>query len=599
MEIYNKNLEYIRKSNYSLYEKILKSNASSIIEKVKDSLNLLVQNKYCKCFLHSIYDINRENREIFKNVNLESSLLIHFGIGFFHVMDYLKENFKKLNEIIIIEPNIAILKEIFEYIDLELIEKQYFKINILSSDIDEDESKLLSYKIQYYIKKGIDFSFNISYRTLYIEEYERIYRNIVETIKAIKVQYSTVNYFRDKWIDNVFSNLQHESIPVESFFNKFKENIAIMVSAGPSLNKDIEELKKLKGKVFIAAVGTAARILNKNGIKPDFCFALDANETEMKIFQDINTENSVLCYSNTLYKGIFKIYKGKKVRMITEGDNLTEYLYKKSHLEYSTVYSGYSVANTSLDVLNKMGFKKVILLGQDLCFSNGEYHAKGSFLPENFDTKAYFGNGYIKEKNIYNEDVYTIASFISMRKSFEDYLKKHKYVEVVNCTQGGLKIQGTTNKNLEDLINEMQLYNNNIQYVINEVFDSCNGTAYLEKLKNSITIMEKEIDELKKINDEKYNKIFKMKNDKMNLDMKIRKMENLDEFEDKMEKIDFYNDVAKKMLAPTITPIHLSFKYEGKDKCKLLNSLEDILILQYIEFDNFYNIIMDKLKNVM
>lgn len=598
MEIYNKNLEYIRKSNYRLYEKILNNNISSIIEKVQDSLNLLVENKDSKCFLHSIYDINRENRESFKNVNLGSSLLIHFGIGFFHVMDYLKENFKKLNEIIIIEPDIAVLKEVFEYIDLDSIEKQYFKINILSSDIDEDENKLISYKIQYYIKKGIDFSCNISYRTLYSEEYEVIYRKMVEIIKEIEVQYNTVNYFRNRWIDNVILNLQYESLPIEEFFNKFKGYTAIMVSAGPSLNKDIDELKKLQGKVFIAAVGTAARILNKNGIKPDFCFGIDANETEMKIFKDISTENSVLCYSNTLYKEILKIYKGKKVRMITEGDNLTEYLYKKTDLEYNTVYSGYSVANTSLDVLNKMGFKKIILLGQDLCFTNGEYHAKGSFLPDDFNTKAYFGNGYIKEKNIYNEEVYTIAAFVSMKKSFEDYLKKHKYIEVVNCTQGGLKIQGTTNENLKELISEMQLYNNNIQYVINEVFHRCNKTAYLEKLKNSITIMEKEINELKKINDEKYNKILKMKNDKMNLDIKIRKIENLDEFEDEMEKVDFYNDVAKKMLASIITPIHLSLKYEGKDKYKLIHSLENILILQYMEFDNFYNFILDKLKKM-
>lgn len=595
MNIYDKNLKYIRKNNYSLYEKILKSNILSYGQKIENSLNLFIENKDKKCFLHSIYDINRENEEIFKNINAETTILIHFGIGFFHSMEYLKKNFKKLNEIIIIEPDIKVLKKILEYIDLELLEKQYFKINILSSDLDEDESKLLSYKIQYYIKKGIDFSFSISYRTLYIEEYEKIHKNIIETIKAIEVQYSTINYFRNRWIDNVFSNLQYESIPIESFFNKFEDDIAIMVSAGPSLNKNIEELKELKGKVFIAGVGTASRILEKNGIVPDFRFALDANETEMNIFKDINTENSVLCYSNNLYKEILKIYKGKKVRMITEGDNLTEYLYKKRGLEYCTVYSGYSVANTSLDVLNKMGFKKVILLGQDLCFTNGEYHAKGSFLPDNF--KLSFDSSYIKQKNVYGDEVYTTAPFLSMKKSFEDYLKKYEYMEVINCTQGGLQIQGTTNENLNRLINEMQL-NNNIEYVINKVFDSYNKTAYLEKIKNSIAIMEKEINELKKINNRKYRELLNIKNDKMNLDAKMRKVENLDKFEDEMEKIDFYNYVAKNMLASIITPIHLSFRYEGKDKCKLINSLEKILTLQYVEFNNFYDFILNKFENM-
>lgn len=50
---------------------------------------------------------------------------------------------------------------------------------------------------------------------------------------------------------------------------------AIVVSAGPSLNNNIMELKKAVGKAFIIAVDTAVKPLVKAGIIPDMFAMLD------------------------------------------------------------------------------------------------------------------------------------------------------------------------------------------------------------------------------------------------------------------------------------------------------------------------------------
>ena len=52
----------------------------------------------------------------------------------------------------------------------------------------------------------------------------------------------------------------------------------ILVSAGPSLNKNIMELKKAKNKAFIVATDTAVKPLLKAGIEPDLMVMVDGEK---------------------------------------------------------------------------------------------------------------------------------------------------------------------------------------------------------------------------------------------------------------------------------------------------------------------------------
>ena len=58
-----------------------------------------------------------------------------------------------------------------------------------------------------------------------------------------------------------------------------KDISAIVIAAGPSLNKNIKELKRAKGKAFLIAVDTAVKRLLKEGIVPDMYATLDGMKT--------------------------------------------------------------------------------------------------------------------------------------------------------------------------------------------------------------------------------------------------------------------------------------------------------------------------------
>ena len=63
-------------------------------------------------------------------------------------------------------------------------------------------------------------------------------------------------------------------------FNRLcpKDIPAFVVASGPSLNKNIEELKRAKGKSLIVAVDSAIPTLLRNDIVPDLFVTLDSKK---------------------------------------------------------------------------------------------------------------------------------------------------------------------------------------------------------------------------------------------------------------------------------------------------------------------------------
>jgi len=63
--------------------------------------------------------------------------------------------------------------------------------------------------------------------------------------------------------------------PIDGLRDRFKNNPAVIIAAGPSLRKNIDQLAALKGKAVLCAVQTAIKPLMRHRIEPDFVTSLD------------------------------------------------------------------------------------------------------------------------------------------------------------------------------------------------------------------------------------------------------------------------------------------------------------------------------------
>jgi Uncharacterized protein conserved in bacteria len=104
----------------------------------------------------------------------------------------------------------------------------------------------------------------------------------------------SVNYaFKKRWIINSVNNfktvLTTPNILTDNR-GQFRDKTAILVSAGPSLDYEIEYLKYIKSNhlAFIFSVGTSINTLIHHGIYPDVMTTYDPTETYRLVFNNIN-----------------------------------------------------------------------------------------------------------------------------------------------------------------------------------------------------------------------------------------------------------------------------------------------------------------------
>ena len=93
---------------------------------------------------------------------------------------------------------------------------------------------------------------------------------------------------------------------------------AIVVAAGPSLNKNIDELKRAKGKAFIIAVDTAIKPLLKKGIIPDM-FAIVDGKKPIELVQNEEVKKIPLLTSISASHDVLEYHTGMKF-FYNEGD---------------------------------------------------------------------------------------------------------------------------------------------------------------------------------------------------------------------------------------------------------------------------------------
>ncbi|MBV5337857.1 MAG: hypothetical protein J0653_08045, partial [Deltaproteobacteria bacterium] len=72
-------------------------------------LNFVLERERSRCFLHSLFDVKREMKSMFQGVNRDAQILVIFGLGLGHAVEYAGENLPNLEKVYVVEPSSAVL----------------------------------------------------------------------------------------------------------------------------------------------------------------------------------------------------------------------------------------------------------------------------------------------------------------------------------------------------------------------------------------------------------------------------------------------------------------------------------------------------------
>ncbi len=425
--------------------------------------------------LHSAYDpVKEATRSVEQFDPGRSDIILVSGLALAYHVDELKKKFSN-KDIVVIEPDKNVIFKCRE--NNASILKNLSIIN-LQDDIERifDTLDLSSFRgIAHYTHRP---SYQIN-----SEFYDAIIDNIKLYISSRVSDLLTRFEFEKKWIKNIFKNIQliHETIGVSNFFNRFRGKPGIIVSAGPSLRKNIELLRSdaIQNGAVIIAVDTAIKVMSKYGIEPHFVMSLDAQKYSQKHFNGICNKNTVLIGDIVCCHSVLKTFNGRKTVSTTakyyqnlQNETIRETTpsidWFEEFLEpFGDIQSGGSVATSAFDFLLNCGCSKIILLGQDLAYTGREIHCSGTYhnddwLPgtsriKNLDT---INQNIIRRRKTRHITAYggetVISDFVfDLYKSwFEDSSKKVS-IDIINSTEGGCRIQNTYEEELSYALKDL------------------------------------------------------------------------------------------------------------------------------------------------
>ena len=182
---------------------------------------------------------------------------------------------------------------------------------------------------------------------------------------------SFIGYLVDEYnmMKNSFRNLRHGDKRVLVHCKvKSDKYPMLVIASGPSLEDNIEHVKRLQDRVIIITSGSSLKVLLQNGIKPDFHCNLERAKSIYERHVELSNEGFDLTdiyavMTTTIWPGIDAFFKGTvyflRPALSPLGifcDSLDQVLYNE----------GPQVANTAFAFARRLAAKQIYMLGVDL-----------------------------------------------------------------------------------------------------------------------------------------------------------------------------------------------------------------------------------------
>jgi hypothetical protein len=394
-------------------------------------------------FLHSSIDPVREAEKVAAGLKAEAGMVVVvYGFGLGYLAEALLAELDERIPLFVIEPDRDVFCAAMRTRDLgQLIQSDRVYVQV------GDSAEVV--KVRFFTLfsgprfREIAFCGLPGHQTLYGEfhlEAMKVLRDVVN-IKLLNLV--TLIQMGPDFMSNGIRNLpDYYTHPgVKELFNRFRDVPAIIVSAGPSLNKNIHLLHEAKGKAVVIAVGTAVKALQKHGIYPDFIVSVDPHPLNYEHFKGLNTEHSALLIELQSHYQIFETYRGPifvsgKMSVLQWFEDLIE--------NKGVIESGGSVANNAMNIAYKMGADPIIFVGQDLAYApDGHSHAAGTNYENKICDQSEGLNHFYVKANAGGK-ILTDRPFFQFLRYFEHWIHETSgQRRYINATEGGAYIEGT------------------------------------------------------------------------------------------------------------------------------------------------------------
>lgn len=572
----------------------MNGDSNIIFEKSKDNYliaRVKVNNKYK--YIGSKYNMQSNIEKFMANIkgNHSDTIFIIFGLG---TAEHIKAIRKKYirNFIIVFEPNEELIKSISNNKELEWLEKDN-KITIMlyeSENYIKSMKSLVSSENVYKLKQYACFNYDLLYPNEYLDFFKKSKDSTIDKIRDVNTRVS----FSEIWFENLIQNLDSivKGEPVNSFSNAYKNKPAIVVSAGPSFDDNIEHLKNLDNEMLLLIGGRNLRAFSENNIEPHLVTIVDPLKISFELVEDYigDCKAPLLFYEGSNGEAV-KAHKGEKI-FYTQS-LIPSYIYDKEILNIGV---GGSVAHIITQFAVIAGCNPIIFVGQDLAYKNEKMHAEltktiGKSYHSDIDIITVEGYGGKSE-------VKTDISLERYKYELENIINDNKHITFINSSEGGARIKGTIEMNLKEAIDRYKskvakisikshFDRDKIKGNINDIISQSQKSA-----KNIINLSK---DGLRKLAD------FRIAYLSNNISKYNKLASELDNIDDKINEIYEVSPMIEKILYPIILSLinqKNSFESDFDTKMEYINTVKERKHKFYSDVIERSQYVLDTINNI-
>lgn len=620
MQYYQKNLNVLKERLGGIYKKVKEAENEFIVNikdendivakitdeenniniyvektKKKDAYTMRIEKNNIDNYFHSKYNPYKEAVRQVQNIkpkNRKQIIILGFGLGY-HLNKLVKRN--QYDKIFIVEPYLVIFYTALCFVDLRPLFKSNNIIYIIENQsyIFELFNKFFSFSLE----KDLEFLEHPPSLKMFKKDYSDIYQKIKKSIDYKKINIVTDINQAKLWRNNIILNLPYiyKYPKADDYFGTFNNMPIICIATGPSLNYNIDKLKKAKGKALLIAAGSALKPLLKNNIKPDIVVSMDGTKPNYNNFKSVeNVENIYLFSEKANLHKINQEWKGPQV-FYTMKRNLSKWV-EKIKGYYTGIHTGGSVAHSVIDLAYKLGGNPIIMVGQDLAYSKkrGKTHVEGTANIKKVDKEL------IEVESVYGKKIHTDEALLSMLTYLNNYLKKrHNDRTFIDATEGGAKIDNTLILPLEETINKYCENEIDIKsilkrnYELNDLKLGPNNVVEntLIELEDATKLLEEQIEKVNELmHNLENNNLKKAKEIEIkinNLENKIINKKNVKYFTEKVLLVQAmkYKKIQAKYYIDEAQRLRKKYKYYNQYRSKQLKEIKESYRLLSLVYD--------------